>query len=131
MAQIAAETLGLHYEDIHVVTGDTDSFMYDTGQHASGGCYQIGHAVMGAAEEARKQLLERAAKKLVVAPDDLEIREKCIYVKSDPRKVISVGQVAKEAIGSSLFLTRKPESPIFPPIGSDSLHLYLTSLSKI
>jgi xanthine dehydrogenase molybdenum-binding subunit len=98
MAQIAAETLGVRYEDIHVVTGDTDSTMFDTGQHASGGCYQIGHAVMIAAEEAKKQLVERAAKKLEVAADELEVKERRIYVKSDPRKGMSVGEVAKEAI---------------------------------
>jgi len=98
MAQIAAETLGLNYEDIHVVTGDTDSTMYDVGQHASGGCYQIGNAVIKAAEEAKKQLLGRAVKKLNVLPDDLEIREGHIFVKSDPEKTISVGEVSKEAM---------------------------------
>ncbi|MFC1867119.1 xanthine dehydrogenase family protein molybdopterin-binding subunit [Thermodesulfobacteriota bacterium] len=98
MAQIAAETLGLNYEDVHVVTGETDSTMYDIGQHASGGCYQIGNAVIGAAEAARKQLLERAAKKLEVAPEDLEVREKRIFVRSDPDKEMSVGEVAREAM---------------------------------
>ena len=98
MAQIAAETLGLNYEDIHVVTGDTDSTLYDIGQHASGGCYQIGNAVINAAEKAKKQLLERAAKKLEAAPEDLEVREGHIYVISDPEKTISVGDVSREAM---------------------------------
>jgi xanthine dehydrogenase molybdenum-binding subunit len=98
LVQIAAETLGLNYEDIHVVTGDTDSTLYDTGQHASGGVYQIGHAVMRAAEEAKKQLLERAAKKLEVSPDEFVIKDKRIYVESNPQKNLSVGDVAKEAI---------------------------------
>jgi xanthine dehydrogenase molybdenum-binding subunit len=98
LAQIAAETLGLNYEDIHVVTGDTDSTMYDTGQHASGGVYQIGHAVMRAAKEVKNQLLARAAKKLEVDPDDLDVRERYIYNKSNPEAKISVGEVAKAAI---------------------------------
>ena len=98
MAQIAAETLGLNYEDIHVVTGDTDSTLYDIGQHASGGCYQIGNAVINAAGEAKKQLLERAAKKLEAAPEDLEVREGHIYVTSDSEKTISVGEVSREAM---------------------------------
>jgi xanthine dehydrogenase molybdenum-binding subunit len=98
MAQIAAETLGLNYEDIHVVTGDTDSTLYDIGQHASGGCYQIGNAVINAAAEAKKQLLERAAKKLEAAPEDLEVREGHIYVTSDSEKTISVGEVSREAM---------------------------------
>ena len=98
VAQIAAETLGLNYEDIHVVTGDTDSTLYDIGQHASGGCYQIGNAVINAAKEAKKQLLERAAKKLETAPEDLEVREGCIFVTSDPEKMISAAEVSREAM---------------------------------
>jgi xanthine dehydrogenase molybdenum-binding subunit len=98
LVQIAAESLGLRYEDIHVVSGDTDSTLYDIGQHASGGVYQIGNAVINAAKEAKKQLLERAAKRLEVLPDDLEIKEGCIFTRSDAKKEISVGEVAKEAM---------------------------------
>ncbi len=98
LVQIAAETLGLRYEDIHVVCGDTDSTLYDIGQHASGGCYQIGNAVINAAEEAKRQLLERAAKKLEASPDDLEVKLGRIFSRSDPRKEVSVGAVVKEAM---------------------------------
>jgi xanthine dehydrogenase molybdenum-binding subunit len=98
MAQIAAETLGIQYEDVHVVTGDTDSTLYDIGQHASGGCYQIGHAVIKAAEEAKKQILERAAKKLETKPDDLFTREGQVIATSDPQKRTSIAEVAKEAM---------------------------------
>jgi CO/xanthine dehydrogenase Mo-binding subunit len=68
MAQIAAETLCVPYESVHVVTGDTDTTMFDHGQHASGGCYQTGNAVMKAALAAREQLLQQAAIKLDVKP---------------------------------------------------------------
>jgi xanthine dehydrogenase molybdenum-binding subunit len=98
MAQIAAEVLGVRYEDIHIVTGDTDSTLFDTGQHASGTCYQLGNAVIRAAEETKKQLLERAAKKLGIATDELEVKDRRIYVKSNPQKGISVGEITKETI---------------------------------
>jgi xanthine dehydrogenase molybdenum-binding subunit len=98
LVQIAAESLGLRYEDIHVVSGDTDSTLYDIGQHASGGVYQIGHAVINAAAEAKTQLLERAAKKLEVSPDDLDVEGRRIFAKGDPKKEISVGTVVKEAM---------------------------------
>jgi xanthine dehydrogenase molybdenum-binding subunit len=123
MAQIAAETLGLNYEDIHVVTGDTDSTLYDIGQHASGGCYQIGNAVINAAEEAKKQLLERAAKKLEAAPEDLEVREGQVYVISDSEKTISVGEISRGAMynfeGEHLNISGQGSfSPVQnPPIG--------------
>lgn len=98
LAQIAAEALGVAYEDIHIVTGDTDVCLFDQGQHASGGCYQTGNAVIIAAGDAKRQLLERAAKKLGVTPDELEAKDRRIYVKADPRKGISVGEIAREAI---------------------------------
>ena len=98
LMQIAAETLGLKYGDIHVVAGDTDSTLYDIGQHASGGTYQIGHAVINAAEEAKKDLFARAAGRLGVPADDLEVKAGRISAKSDPTKEVSVGEVVKEAM---------------------------------
>ena len=56
LSQIAAEILGLHCEDIHFVTGDTDATLFDTGIHASGGLYQFGNAVKIAAEQATVKL---------------------------------------------------------------------------
>jgi xanthine dehydrogenase molybdenum-binding subunit len=98
MAQMAAEILGIPYEDVHIQTGDTDINLYDTGQHASGGCYQVGQAVVIAAEDAKKALLERAAKKLDAAVGELEARDRRVYVVSDPEKSISIAEIAKDAI---------------------------------
>ena len=96
-AQIAAEILGIRYEDIHIVNGDTDSTMFDTGIGASAGLYQVGHAVMNAAQEARSQLLDRAGKRLGVRADELEAKDRRIYIKSDPQRGISISEVTKEA----------------------------------
>ena len=96
-AQIAAEVLGIRYEDIHILNGDTDSTMFDTGIGASAGLYQVGQAVMKAAQEARRQLLERAGKRLRLAPEELEVRDRRIYVKSDPQRGISVAEVTRQA----------------------------------
>jgi len=96
-AQIAAEVLGVRYEDIHVVTGDTDTTMFDTGIGASAGLYQVGHAVMKAAEEARKQLLDRAGKRLGLTPEELEVKDRRIYAKSEPQRGVSVSEVTRQA----------------------------------
>jgi len=98
MAQIAAEELGVHYEDIHVVTGDTDITMFDNGSHASKVAYVTGNAVAGAAREAKKQLLERAAKALGISAGELEIKDRRVYVRSAPERGISVAEVAYDAI---------------------------------
>jgi len=98
LSQIAAETLGLNYEDVHVVTGDTDSTLYDIGQHASGGAYQIGNAVILAAEDAKTHLLKRAAKKLEVAPEDLDVGNGKVFVVADTSRQISIESVVREAM---------------------------------
>src|SRR4030042_6686060 len=52
---------------------------------------------MNAAREARRQLLDRAGKRLGVAADELEVKDRWIYVKSDPQRGMSVGEVTKQA----------------------------------
>ncbi len=96
-AQIAAEALGIRYEDVHMVTGDTDTTMFDTGVQASAGLYQMGNAVLDAAQQAKKRLLERAAKKMGSVAEELDIRDRRIYLKSNPSIGISVGEVTRQA----------------------------------
>jgi len=98
LAQIAAEELGVTAEDIHIVTGDTDTTMFDVGQHASRTLYMIGNAVQRAAAEAKRQLLERTAKMLGVSGDELEVKNRRIYVKAAPQKGVSVAEVTRDAI---------------------------------
>ena len=98
LAQIAAEELGLRFEDIHVVWGDTDVTGFDVGSHASRSCYVAGNAVQRAAAEAKRQLLGRAAKMLGVLTEALEVKEGQVYVKMTPETGISVREVARDAI---------------------------------
>ncbi len=101
LAQIAAEELGLRAEDIQVTSGDTDITMYDTGQYSSRSCFIIGHTVLGAARQAKQQLLERASRMLGESADKLGIKDRQIYVKTAPKKGISIAEVSKDAIYSS------------------------------
>ena len=98
LSQIAAEGLGIPVEDIYIVTGETDKTMFDLGSHASRSTYVTGNAVLEAARLAKKQLLERAGKILSESPDDLDIRDRQIYVKSNPEKKTSVANVCSQAI---------------------------------
>jgi len=68
LAQIAAEATGLRYEDIHVVTGDTDVTLFDVGSFASRSTYACGNAVLDAGKKIRGTVLRRAAAKLGHAP---------------------------------------------------------------
>lgn len=98
LTQIAAETLGIDFDDIHLVYKDTDVTGFDIGTHASRGCYSIGRAVQKAAGLARVKFLERAAHKLGVSMDSLDMKDKRIFVKSDPEKSIHYSQVAADLI---------------------------------
>ena len=97
-AQIAAEELGIHLDDVHVTYGDTDITTFDIGSVASGKNYIFGNAVKGAAREVKRQLLERAAKTLEVSPAELDIKDKRVYVKNNPEKGVSVAKVAHDSI---------------------------------
>jgi xanthine dehydrogenase molybdenum-binding subunit len=96
--QIAAEELGVGSENVRVVTGDTDITPFDMGTYGSRTTYVLGHAVHGAAREAKGQILARAAKMLEVSTNELEIGAGQIYVREQPEKGISVAEVARASI---------------------------------
>ena len=64
LAQIAAETLGVPLADVIIYSSDTDFTPFDTGAYASSTTYISGGAVKKAAEQARGQIFERAARML-------------------------------------------------------------------
>jgi len=57
-AQIAAEVLGLPFENVHIVSGDTQLGMWDVGCHASRTTFISGNATLRAASDAKRQILE-------------------------------------------------------------------------
>jgi xanthine dehydrogenase molybdenum-binding subunit len=97
LAQIAAEELGLYVQDVHLVRGDTDVTMFDVGSYASRSVYIIGNAVLMAAREAKRKLLQRGAKLLGASADELEVKDRRVYVKANPEKGMSIAQVVYDA----------------------------------
>lgn len=100
LAQVAAEVLGIPFDDVYVVYGDTDAGPWEVGSHASRTMYVVGNAVYQAALEARAKLLNRAAKLLGVGTDELEIKDKIIHSKTNPEKCIPANEVTKRGIYS-------------------------------
>ncbi len=95
LAQIAAEELGIAFENFRVITGDTDVVPFDTGAYASRTIFVGGGAVLKAAADLKRQLLELARDKLEAAVEDLEIRDGRISVMGVPESVISAKDVLK------------------------------------
>jgi xanthine dehydrogenase molybdenum-binding subunit len=98
LSQIASEATGLRYEDIRVVTGDTDVTLFDIGTHASRSTYAIGNAVLDAGRKVKAIILERAARRLSTQPDELDVRDGVVYAKADPDTTLVVADIAHEGI---------------------------------
>jgi xanthine dehydrogenase molybdenum-binding subunit len=59
---------------------------FEFGPVGSRGTYAIGSAVINAAEDAKRQILELGARKLGTAPEDLDTADGVIFVKGHPEK---------------------------------------------
>lgn len=115
LAQVAAEVLGLSYEDVHVIWGDTEFTLWETGSYGSRTMYIVGNAVLRAAAQAKGKLLHRAASKLDVTADTLDIKDKRIYVKANPEKGIPIAEITTEAIYNHHDVEQFTGSCVFTP----------------
>ncbi len=86
MAQIAAETLGLSYENIHVTWADTAVTPEGGATSASRQTFISGNAVKNACLDAMGELKRTAAEKLEVPEEDLIFRDRMIYSAKDESK---------------------------------------------
>ncbi|RAI38723.1 xanthine dehydrogenase family protein molybdopterin-binding subunit [Rhodoplanes roseus] len=96
LAQITAEELGVTFEDVAVVHGDTDVVPWDIGAFASHTTFMAGRACQMAAAQVKAKVLARAADRLEVSAADLEIRDSVITVKGVPGMSLTV----REAIAA-------------------------------
>jgi len=98
MVQIAAEELGVRPEDVEIISADTEAAPLSLGSWASRETVMGGNAVIGAAKDAKRQLFEVAAKALEANVEDLEARDRRIYVKGSPDKGMSIAEVVLASI---------------------------------
>lgn len=82
--QIAAEVLGISFDKVRVVAGDTDASVWGQCNQCSGGTVKYGWAVHKACEDALNKLFALAAPMLGVTPDALATENAEIYVKANP-----------------------------------------------
>jgi xanthine dehydrogenase molybdenum-binding subunit len=94
LAQIVAEELGVKFEDVAVMHGDTDVVPWDIGAFASHTTYMGGRAAMMAAGEVKKQLLQRAAALLEAGSSDLTVQGGIVSVAGTDR-----GLSVREVVG--------------------------------
>ena len=140
LGQIAAETLGLATDDVHVVSGDTDIAPMDTGAIASRTTYVTGNAIVRAAEKARDILFEAAAPLLNVKSEQLEVRDRHIQVLGFPSRSIPIDKVVHHsetvmgnpAIGSASY--NPPTVEMDPETGQGkpfNTYVYATQIADV
>jgi carbon-monoxide dehydrogenase large subunit len=93
-AQIVADELGVPFDDVEVVAGDTRRMPYAVGTFASRAAVMSGSAVALTARMVRKKALRIAADALEANVGDLEIVDGVVQVKGAPASRISLGSVA-------------------------------------
>lgn len=94
LAMIAAETFGVRLEKVHIETADTGAAPYAGMAGGSKIIYTVGPAVVQAAAEAKRQLLEIAAEELEAAPEDLVIEDGLVAVRGVPSRSKGIGELA-------------------------------------
>jgi 4-hydroxybenzoyl-CoA reductase subunit alpha len=88
MSAITAEVLGIDLKDVDLKRVDTAHTPVDPGTYGSRVTVLAGEATMNAAKDAKQQLLEVAAKEFGVKPDEIEIKNKKAFVKTNPQMSI-------------------------------------------
>jgi xanthine dehydrogenase molybdenum-binding subunit len=88
LCKMAAEVLNLPLDRVNMTPPDTDINPFEFGLVGSRGTYTVGSAVIKAAEDARRILLELAAPVLNVEPDALDTEDGWIFVVGEPERRI-------------------------------------------
>ncbi len=103
-AQLTAEFLGVHTDDVTVHQGDTDSTPYGPGTGGSRSGPMIGGVVHDASQVLKEKVFAIAGHMLEAAPEDLEIEERIISVRGTPSKQVTMADVARMAYHGSAAL---------------------------
>src|SRR5438874_13158934 len=105
MAQICADTLGLDYRRVRVVSGQTDRIQYGIGAHASRASVMTGNATHAAALKVRAKALDVAASLLQASPDELDILDGVAVHRALPGGgSISLAEIARHLAPDSPML---------------------------
>ena len=96
LTQIAAEELGVHVDDVHLINNDTDVTLWDVGVHASRTTFIGGNAIRAAATKLKATMAPVAATLLGrERHDDLVFRNRTIFAPDAPERSVPIAKVAR------------------------------------
>jgi len=93
LCKMAAEVLQLPLERVGMTPPDSLLNPFDFGLVGSRGTYAVGSAVIAAAEDARRKLLELAAGELKAPAEELDTRDGKVYARAKPDRAIPWSRV--------------------------------------
>ncbi len=96
LCQMAAEAMGYIYENMKIISADTETTPHDFGAYASRQTLMSGAAVKQAGEDVKKQLLEMAGVLMDKNPGNLDCRHGVVFSKLEPQKTMTFAAVARE-----------------------------------
>ncbi len=123
LTQMAAEIMAVAPDTISLTTADTDTTLPCMGTFGSRVTYCGGRAVEEAAHNLKKQVLENAADMLEANIDDLEMKDKTVFVKGTPQKALSYAEIGaasfykkKKVLAAHGYYNGPDVSPQFNPV---------------
>jgi isoquinoline 1-oxidoreductase len=129
LAQMLADELEVKLDSVDMVMGDTDQCPWDMGTFGSMTTRFFGPALRAAAAEAKVVLTELAAEDLKVPKDRLIAKEGIVYDRTDVKKKVTYGQLAKDRIIARHARTDVKTASEFNIIGES--YLRTDSLEKV
>jgi carbon-monoxide dehydrogenase large subunit len=110
-AQVAAQELGLRFEDVTVIEGDTALTPPGTGTFASRGMVTGGGAVLRASVQLREKIQQLAGHRLEANAGDIVLEGGFAHVVGVPELRVSIAELAREASGLEASDTYDPPVP--------------------
>ena len=117
LAQMVAELMDCHVDDVAVFGADTDVSPYDSGSYASSTTYITGQAVVKACAELKKRICSIAAGMMGCEEEEVEFASTCVR-RINTDQTVSLTDIAYK---SQVFNTTPAEStathssPVSPP----------------
>ena len=100
IAQQAAETLGIAYEDVKPTVVDTDSIGYTMVTGGSRTTFATGWAAIEAAEDVKSQMVGRAARIWDTPVENVEYQDGVLSHKSDPELRMTFRELSRQLLST-------------------------------
>jgi CO/xanthine dehydrogenase Mo-binding subunit len=101
-AQMVASVLDVPVEDVGCIEADTDLVPWNLGDYASRGVFIEGACAKKVAESMKAKLAEKAAGFFEVKPDEIEFKNRSVFVDGRPDKHMSLGELVVKVQGTTM-----------------------------